>query len=66
MKTYPLMDTPEAKGNVMMISQRIKELQMDIDDLEWDGDYHRADYLKKLLDEALSIRDNGGLYYPLF
>ena len=57
---------PEAKGNLVPINTYIKSLQQDIDDLEWDGIFYKADFLKKLLDEAYEIRDNGGLYYPLF
>lgn len=57
--------TPQEK-NLIPINTYIKELQKDIDDLEWEGHFKRADFKKKLLDEAVTIRDNGGLYYPLF
>jgi len=66
MKTYPTMNIAEARGDVVPISQRIKKLQMDIDALEWNGDFQKADFLKKLLDEAETMRDNGSTYYPLF
>lgn len=67
MKQYQIpKNMPEAKGNLVPINTYIKGLQQDIDDLEWDGVFYKADFLKKLLDEAYEIRDNGGLYYPLF
>ncbi len=66
MKMYPIPKAPETLRDVIPINTYIKSLQQDVDDLEWAGKFREADFVKKLLDEAFTIRDNGGLYYPLF
>ena len=40
------------KEKVISLEKYISDLQKDIDDLEWDGKFQRADLLKRWLDEA--------------
>ena len=44
----------------------MSDLQKDVDDLEWEGNFQRADLLKRWLDEAKCMRDAGEVWYPLF
>lgn len=59
------MTKTQAEKNLIPINDYIRSLQQDIDEEEWEGKFWRADFLKILLQEAIVIRDNGGLYYPL-
>ena len=45
---------------VVAVESYIKDLQKDIDDLEWDGEQFKADKLKILLEEVKGYRDRGG------
>ena len=51
---------------VVAIESYIKDLQRDIDDLEWDGEQYKADKLNILLKEVEEYRDRGELWYPMF
>jgi hypothetical protein len=51
---------------VISLDRYINDLQKDIDDLEWDGKFKRADLLKRWLNEAKLMRDKGEVWYPLF
>jgi hypothetical protein len=51
---------------VVAIESYIKDLQRDIDDLEWDGEQYKADKLKIFLKEVEEYRDRGELWYPMF
>ena len=44
----------------------IKDLQRDIDDLEWDGEQKKADNLRRILEDVIEQRDKGEVYYPMF
>ena len=54
------------KEKVISLEKYISDLQKDIDDLEWDGKFQRADLLKRWLNEAKLMRDKGEVWYPLF
>ena len=51
---------------VVAVESYIKDLQKDIDDLEWEGEQYKADKLKILLNEVKEYRDKGELWYPMF
>ena len=51
---------------VVAVESYIKDLQRDIDDLEWEGEQYKADKLKILLKEVKEYRDKGELWYPMF
>tara|TARA_B100001939_G_scaffold78716_1_gene66647 strand:- start:6 stop:191 length:186 start_codon:yes stop_codon:yes gene_type:complete len=51
---------------VVAIQQYIIDLQKDISDLEWEGEYKKADNLKRILDDVIEQRDRGEVWYPLF
>jgi hypothetical protein len=51
---------------VVAIESYIKDLQRDIDNLEWDGERYKSDKLKILLKEVEEYRDRGELWYPMF
>lgn len=51
---------------VVAVESYIKDLQRDIDDLEWDGEQYKADKLNILLKEVKEYRDRGELWYPMF
>ena len=51
---------------VVAVESYIKDLQRDIDDLEWEGEQYKADKLKILLNEVKEYRDKGELWYPMF
>ncbi len=54
------------KEKVVVIEQYIIALQKDISDLEWDGEYKKADNLKRILEDVTEQRDKGEVYYPMF
>jgi len=54
------------KEKLISLETYISDLQKDVDDLEWDGNFKRADLLKRWLDEAKLMRDKGEVWYPLF
>ena len=54
------------KEKVVVIEQYIIALQKDISDLEWDGEYKKADNLKRILEDVMEQRDKGEVYYPMF
>jgi len=54
------------KEKVISLDIYISDLQKDVDDLEWDGNFKKADLLKRWLDEAKLMRDKGEVWYPLF
>ncbi len=51
---------------VVAIESYIKDLQRDIDDLEWDGEQKKADNLRRILEDVVEQRDKGEVYYPMF
>jgi len=51
---------------VISLDRYITDLQKDIDDLDWDGQNKKADFLRILLKEAEHMKDQGELWYPLF
>ena len=51
---------------VVAIQQYIIDLQKDISDLEWEGEYKKADNLKRILEDVMEQRDRGEVWYPLF
>jgi len=54
------------KEKMISLERYVSDLQKDVDDLEWDGNFQRADLLKRWLDEAKCMRDAGEVWYPLF
>lgn len=54
------------KEKMISLEKYVSDLQKDVDDLEWDGNFQRADLLKRWLDEAKCMRDAGEVWYPLF
>lgn len=54
------------KEKVVVVEQYIIALQKDISDLEWDGEYKKADNLKRILEDVMEQRDKGEVYYPMF
>ena len=54
------------KEKVVAVEQYIIALQKDISDLEWDGEYKKADNLKRILEDVMEQRDRGEVWYPLF
>jgi hypothetical protein len=51
---------------VVAIQKYIIALQKDISDLEWEGEYKKADNLKIILEDVMEQRDRGEVWYPLF
>ena len=51
---------------VVAVQQYIIALQKDISDLEWDGEYKKADNLKRILEDVIEQRDKGEVWYPMF
>jgi len=51
---------------VVAIQQYIIDLQKDISDLEWEGEYKKADNLKRILDDVIKQREKGEVWYPMF
>ena len=54
------------KEKVVAVLQYIIDLQRDISDLEWNGEYKKADKLKMILNDLEEQRDKGEVYYPMF
>jgi hypothetical protein len=54
------------KEKVVAVQQYIIALQKDISDLEWEGEYKKADNLKRILEDVMEQRDRGEVWYPLF
>jgi hypothetical protein len=54
------------KEKLISLEKYVSDLQKDVDDLEWDGNFQRADLLKRWLSEAKCMRDAGEVWYPLF
>jgi len=54
------------KEKLISLERYVSDLQKDVDDLEWEGNFQRADLLKRWLDEAKCMRDAGEVWYPLF
>lgn len=54
------------KEKVISLERYVSDLQKDVDDLEWNGNFQGADLLKRWLDEAKLMRDKGEVWYPLF
>lgn len=52
--------------HVLPINQYSIDLQKEIDDAEWLGDFERADNVKLELEDVKRMIDNGELYYPMF
>ena len=50
---------------VVAVQQYIIALQKDISDLEWDGEYKKADNLKRILKDVTEQRDKGEVWYPM-
>ncbi len=51
---------------VLPINDYSIDLQKEIDDAEWLGEFDRADNVKRELDDVKRMIDNGELYYPMF
>lgn len=63
--------TMDTKGDtnmdyVLPINDYSIDLQKEIDDAEWLGEFDRADNVKRELDDVKRMIDNGELYYPMF
>jgi hypothetical protein len=41
-------------------------LKMQIDDLEWEGDFKRADFLRTDLANVTELDKKGDVWFPLF
>jgi hypothetical protein len=54
------------KEKVVAIQQYIIDLQKDISDLEWEGEYKKADNLKRILSDVMEQREKGEVWYPMF
>jgi len=54
------------KEKLISLERYVSDLQKDVDDLEWEGNFQRADLLKRWLNEAKCMRDAGEVWYPLF
>ena len=54
------------KEKVVAIEQYIIALQKDISDLEWDGEYKKADNLKRILSDVVEQKEKGEVWYPMF
>jgi len=54
------------KEKVVAVEQYIIALQKDISDLEWDGEYKKADNLKRILEDVTEQKERGEVWYPLF
>jgi hypothetical protein len=52
--------------NLLPINQYSIDLQKEIDDAEWLGEFERADSVQRELDDVKRMIDNGELYYPMF
>ena len=52
--------------DVLPINQYSVDLQKEIDDAEWLGDFERADSVKIELEHIKHMIDNGELWYPTF
>jgi hypothetical protein len=52
--------------DVLPINQYGIDLQKEIDDAEWLGDFERADSVKIELEHIKHMIDNGELWYPTF
>jgi len=52
--------------DVLPINQYHTDLQKEIDDAEWLGDFERADSVKIELEHIKHMIDNGELWYPTF
>ena len=56
----------ETMHDVLPINQYHTDLQKEIDDAEWLGDFERADSVKIELEHIKHMIDNGELWYPTF
>lgn len=54
------------KEKVVAVQQYIIALQKDISDLEWEGEYKKADNLKRILSDVMEQREKGEVWYPMF
>lgn len=54
------------KEKVVAVEQYIIALQKDISDLEWDGEYKKADNLKRILEDVTEQKEKGEVWYPMF
>tara|TARA_B100001939_G_scaffold25753_3_gene20869 strand:- start:26536 stop:26721 length:186 start_codon:yes stop_codon:yes gene_type:complete len=54
------------KEKVVAVEQYIIALQKDISDLEWDGEYKKADNLKRILEDVTEQKERGEVWYPMF
>lgn len=52
--------------DVLPINQYHTDLQKEIDDAEWLGEFERADSAKDELEHIKRMIDNGELWYPTF
>lgn len=63
--------TTDTKGDtnmdyVLPINDYSIDLQREIDDAEWLGEFDRADNVRRELDDVKRMINNGELYYPMF
>jgi len=54
------------KEKIVAVLQYIIDLQKDISDLEWEGEYKKADNLKRILKDVEEQRERGEVWYPMF
>lgn len=54
--------TPKRLAGVVPIGRRIRELQRRADELNWDGDYDRADPIYERIRELVERQEKGELY----
>lgn len=53
-------------SDVISLDKYIADLQKERDDFEWGGDYNQSDFLQRIIDSAVELRNKGEVYYPLF
>ncbi len=56
----------QEQDKIIPLTRIICETQRKIDNLEWDGDFERADFETKFLKHLETLQDQGDTWYPLF
>jgi len=52
--------------SVVPLTRIINSTMRKIDDLEWEGDFEKADIEIKFLDHLFDLEAKGDIFYPLF